>query len=168
MAGEIEIELQLYNHRVNNANACWDQLTQTTNNHMPCGIRCKDAEITDINFVTTRRVPSNVDGTPNAAIYIHWGTASTDTSSNCKWFVKVFDLTMNSTSMDAAYDDELTVLDPSNGQYWENETSVSLSSTSVTSGKILRGVIRRDATDAQDTLGADVILTRAFLVADQA
>jgi hypothetical protein len=169
MADEIVIPLKLWLHRVNNANASYDQLTQTTNNHMPDGIRLKDAETTDINFCLAYPVPSDINGTPAATIDLKWATASSDTSSNVKFFVRCLDITYNTTSMDpAAWDDSLTVLDASNGAYVENSCYVSLSSTAVTSGLQIRGIIRREATDAQDTLAADVIITQAFLVADKA
>lgn len=168
MADEIVIPLVLWNHRVNNANASWDQLTATTNNHMADGIRMKDAEVTDINFRLAYKVPADINATPAASILIRWVTASTSTVTNVKFFVKCFDLDYNVTSVDAAYDDELTVLDASNGQYVENSCYVDLSSTAVQASKEIRGVIRRDATDVQDTLAADILITSAALQADKA
>lgn len=169
MADEIVIPLRLWNHRVNNANASWDQLTQTTQNHMPGGIRFKDAETTDVNFSLAFPIPSDINGTPAATIELCWVTASSDTSSNLKWFVRCLDITYNTTSVDpAAWDDELTVLDPSNGAYVENKCEVTIATSLITSGKMIRGIIRRYAADAQDTLAADVILTSAWLVADKA
>jgi hypothetical protein len=170
MADEIVIPLVLWNHRVNNANASWDQLTATTNAHMAAGIRCKDAETTDINWRLAYKIPADINGTPAATINIRWVTASADVANNVKFFVKCIDVTYNTTSVDpAVWDDELTVLDASNGAYVENSCYVDLTAaTSVTSGKEIRGIIRREATDAQDLLGADVLITSAALIADKA
>lgn len=169
MADEIVIPLRLWNHRVNNNNASFDNLTATTNGHMVAGFRFKNAEAAEVNWCLAYPIPSDINGTPAATIEVCWVTADAGTTDNCKWFVNVFDVAYNTTSTDpAAFDDALTVLDASNGQYKENKCEVTLSATAVTSGLMLRGTIKRDATDVQDVLGADVILTGAFLVANKA
>lgn len=171
MAGEIVIPLHLWPHRVNNANAVWDQLVQTTNLHDVAGWRMRDGEAADLNFRLTRPIPSNIHATPAAKIVMHWCTTSTSTTTQVRLAVRCLDVTYNTTSCDpAAWDDQLTVDDLNSGAFLENTCEVSLSSTAVTSGLGIRGILRRDATSGEtnDTLASDIIITEAFLVADQA
>jgi hypothetical protein len=170
MAGEIEIPLALWPHRQSNQNAVWDVLTATNNNHQISGFRLRDGEIADLDAKLTRPIPSNIHATPNGKVKIRWATSSTSTNS-AKFFVKAIDIQYNTTSADpATWDDELTVIDANNGAVIENECEVSLAASTLTSGRGLRLLIRRDATsgETQDTLAADIWVTDALFVADQA
>jgi hypothetical protein len=78
------------------------------------------------------------------------------------------DIAYNTDSVDiSSWDDSLTVVDANTGQYIENECEVSISSATLSSGRGLRVLIKRDSTDGSDNLAADVILTEALFVADQ-
>lgn len=167
MADEIQIPLKLYPHRTNNANATWDQLTQTTNLHQAGGWRFRNGEIADINGKLSRPIPSNINVVPAGEIRVHWVT-DTATANDVKFFIYVIDIAYNTTSVDpAAWDDSLTVVDANSGQYIENECSVSIVTATLTSGRGLRMLMRRDSTDPADTLAADVIVTDVLLIADQ-
>jgi len=120
----------------------------------------------DLNGRISQPVPTNINATPNAKLRIHWVTGDTNTSNAVKFTVKAFDVIFNTTSVDGAFDETLTVTDQSNGQYVENECEVALSVTSITSGKGVRFLVTRDPADASDTLGADVLITEVLLVAD--
>jgi hypothetical protein len=170
MAEEIQIPIMLSAHRVNNANAAWDHLTLTNNTRMEAGWRCRDDEIADINGRLTRPIPSNINGTPAGKVRLHWVTASSSTN-NCKWFVYLVDGAYNTDTVDpAAWDDSLTVIDANNGAGIPNECDVTISSATLTSGRGVWLLFRRDATvgESQDTLAADVLLTDALLIADEA
>ena len=170
MAEEIQIPLRLWPQRTNNANAAWDQLTQTNNNHQAAGWRCRDAEIADINAALSRPIPADIHGTPAGKIRLHWLTDSAS-GNNCKWFVFCSDIAYNVTSVDpASWDDSISVIDANNGQYIENECDVSIATSTLTSGRGLRLLIRRNATagETQDTLAADVLLTEAIFIANKA
>lgn len=170
MAGEIQIPLHLWPQRQNNANACWDQLTQASMAHMVGGWRLRDGEIADLNAKLSRPIPADINGTPNGKIRMHWVTSSA-TTDNVKLQVKAIDIQYNVTSADpSSWDDSTSVIDANNGAYIENECEVSLSTATLTSGRGLRLLIRRDATgtETQDTLASDIILTDALFIADQA
>lgn len=170
MAEEIQIPLLLWSHRTNNTNCTWDQLTQSNNNHQASGWRFRDNEIADLNGKLSRPIPSNINGTPAGKIRIHWVT-STATASNVEWHVYVIDVQYNTTSVDpSSWDDTLTVIDANNGAYIENECDVSIATSTLTSGRCVRVLIRRDATagNTDDTLASDCILTDAIFIADQA
>lgn len=167
MAEEIQVPIRLYPQRTNNANACWDQLTQSTDAHQPAGFRFRNTEIAEVNGDLTRPIPSSVNGTPAGKVRLSWVSASADTD-NCKWFVYVKDIAYDTDTTDpASWDDSLTVVDASNGQYVENQCDVSISTATLSSGRNVRFLIKRDSTDGSDTLAADVILTGAIFVADE-
>jgi len=167
MAEEIQIPLQLWPQRTNNANATWDQLTQTNNNHQAAGWRFKDGDTADINGKIAQPIPSDINGTPAGKIRIHW-VCGAATANDCKWFVYCSDIAYNTDSTDpSTWDDSLTVVDTNSGQYVENECEVSIATASLTAGKGLRVLIRRNTGDGQDTLSEDVILTDALFIADK-
>lgn len=169
MAEEIQIPVVLYPQRTNNANASWDQLTQSTNAFQAAGWRMKDTEIAEVNGILARPIPSSINGTPAGKIRLWWITASA-TGSDVEWHVYLSDVTVDSDTCDpAAWDDSLTVVDTNNGAYELNQCDVSISSASLTSGKQVILNIKRDASagNGDDTLAADVLLVAAVLIADE-
>lgn len=168
MAGEIQIALKLYPQRTTNPNASWDQLTQSTNAHQAGGWRFKNGEVADLNATLSQPIPTSINATPAAKVKLHWVTDSA-TGNDVKWFVYVVDRVYNTDTTDpAAWDDSLTVVDTNLGSYVEHECEVSITTAMIAAGRNVRLLIRRDSTDGADTLAADVLLTDAILVADEA
>lgn len=169
MAEEIQIPLAVWPHRITNANGVATNLDMTNDLQTPFAWQLPVASAVDYNACTTLPIPSWISGTPAGKVYLRWCTGSTDTSNAIKFFVKVSDKQPDTDSLDhSSWDDELTVLDTSNGQWYLNECSVSLSSTSQVSGRSLSILIRRDAPgDASDQLNAIAYLLSARYVADK-
>lgn len=169
MAGEILIPIGIWSHRVNNANGVWTHVTQTTNNFMPGGWLLPTDKAVDLNGQITIPVPNYVHATPNGKVRVRWTTASTDTTSSTRIFVKAKDIVVDTDSLDGSWDDELYIDDVSNGQYKLNEGQVSLSSTVVGSGRDIILLFRRDKPGTgADTLNASIYLLGAWIIADKA
>lgn len=168
MAGEIQIGIVMWPHRVTNANAIHTHVSMTNNYHMPKGWRLPTDAAVDINGTIGILVPNYVAGTPNGKVRMHWATTSGDTTSTLRLFVKARSVAPNSGSLDGSWDDELYVDDTGNGANVLNEAEVSLSSAAVSSGRRLQFVFRRDAPGVgADTFPATVYLLGAWLVADK-
>ena len=170
MAEEVQIPICIWPHPSNNANGLATTLDMTNDLHTPFVWQLPTATAVDYCAALALPIPSWINGTPAGKIYLRWCTGSTDTTSSIKFFVKVNDKLAGTDSLDhAAWDDELTVLDTSAGQWVANECSVSLSSTSQVSGRGLSILIRRDDPgDAADTLNVVCYLLEARYVADKA
>lgn len=168
MAEELRRACKIYLHRVNNVNAAWTQMTAATNAHMAGGFLMPNAATADCNWCLVQPVPAGVKTPPAGKIKIRWVTTSADTTNTVRFAVKCLDIIYNTTSVDGAFDDDLSVVAASAGQYIENECEVSLSSTSVVAGRGIRGLLERDPAHASDTLGADIWVTEMEFVADQA
>lgn len=170
MAGEIVIPLKLWLERDRNPNASWDHFHGANDKHALAGWRFDDNVHAEINWCLSRPLPADINATPNGKIRVHWGTTSTDTTSLLQWLCDMLDILYNTTVADpAAWDDQLSVQDASNGAVVENECEMSIVTATLTAGRGARGVIRRNALigNTNDTLAATAWLTEAFLVADK-
>ena len=168
-AGEIKIRMDDSPHRVNNANCVWSHLTLSNNVHMSGGWLMRNAEVADLNIDLPVPIPTNINATPNGKIRICWLTSSSDTSNAVKFFCGISDVVENSDSVDpSAFDMAIStnVTDTSGGAGILNTVDVTVSGPTLSAGRHLIGLIRRDSTDAGDTLAADVYVTRVLFVAD--
>ena len=169
MAGEIDIRFNDWPHPVNNANTTWgyDNITSPANTHIREGWRMPNSVVSDLNI--EQDVPQGIHATPNGKVQIDWLTASTDVANAVKFFVKLSDVVKNTDPVNpSTFDLDTSVTDVSNGAGILNTCEVSITGASLTAGRGLTGVIRRDAGDVGDTLGADVIVVKVRFVADKA
>lgn len=169
MSEEIQIPILIYPHRVTNANGRPSHLSMSNNLFMPFGWVLPTDAVVDYCGILVTPIPSWIAGTPNGKVYVYWATASTDTTNQLKLQVKCQDKTPDSFSLDhSSWDDELSFLDASVGQYVLNRASVSLSAATQSSGSQLVFVFRRDKPgDSGDTLAATCYLLQAHYAADK-
>lgn len=169
MAEELKITMSAWPDRVTNANAVFTHVAGSNAIHKPKGWLMSYQEACDLQIDGVIPVQTNVAGSPNAKLRIQWITASTDTTSTVRFIVGLFDAQPDTTSLDpSSFDDSVNADDVSNGAYVLNEIDATISTTSIVSGRDIRGRIRRDAVgEATDTLAADVYIVGIFLVADK-
>lgn len=169
MAEEIKIPCRFWPNTITNANGYYDVLNQTNDLFNPAGVVCADTLKVDICFISCAPVPADVNVTPAGKIRVAWITTSTDTTSPIQILPYVNDV-VDSGSLDpSAWDDTTAVTDTSAGACLRNEKDVTLTTTTLTSGKWVYGVIQRDAqvANTNDTLAASITITDITLVMDK-
>jgi len=168
MAGEIEIPVNLWAHRISNPNARWKPVALGAGwNPQAWGL--PTAVAVDINGEGASRVPSHVHATPAGKLRIRWLTESADMSSVVRFHVFAKYLVPNTSAADKAWDDTLTVDDVSNGAKVVNEVEVALVNTVLAAGRLVAVVIRRNKPGtSEDTLAAQVELLKVEIVANAA
>jgi len=170
MAEEIKIPCRFWPNTITNANGYYDVVNQTNDLFNPSGVFLADTIVSDVCFMACAPVPADVHGTPAGKIRIGWITTSVDTTSPWQIIPFVKDVIDGETVDPTTWDDTTAVTDTNSGACFRNEKDVTLTTTAITSGKWVYGVIERDAqvANTNDTLAATVVITDITLIANKA
>jgi hypothetical protein len=167
MASEgIDDPCRFWPHPSIDAKAYAGFLTATNNQFRPYGLVLPDNQDSRICGRTTRSIPSNLHGTPNAKLRIMWKSTATTGTARFAYDIQVS--TEEVTSEDPTLPLAITgtATDAITGANQKQKADITL--TGVSAGKHLLFVIRRRDLADPDTVGADILIEDIRFVADTA
>lgn len=164
MAEEIKIPLRVWPHPSTNANGGWTAPAATNNNHVAGGWIGRSGELVNYCFRSSAPIPTDINATPAGKLRFKWFTLSANTTDAVTFTAWISDVVKNVDTYDVGTFDQVaaTVADTSNGAGIENECEIAISGPTLSSDRMLVGVIRKETSG----LAADIYISEVLFVAN--